>query len=726
MKKAILTILLLLAMLLPQPFQALAAPVEQPGVVIFLVDKLTLDDLSPETTPFLWELSLQGGIGLLNATTGGTRNSGNSCVTISAGKPATAVADSGLNYAATELVNGEPAGKIYTRYTGVTPLPNNIVVQEIEKLKRFNEEKQAYPGKLGDQVHALGLKTGLLGDSDRLDRPSRLGALLLMDSRGIIDRGVVGEKVQVRDPGAALNIHTDYQALLAESKTVSDCDVVVVEFGDLNRLEAVDRFFHPNQLKKERLQILSNIDNCCRDFLARKEFSGRSVYVLSPSPTHSSVERGELLTPLVVVKPGFQGILSGYSTRREGIVSSLALKNSIVSSLNSETRDTIYTVFHPYPVDFLSRLDQGLVFGYIHQPLVIIITLAAVALALLLAIYLAIRKKHRHWLHLLLSLVVATPLTFLLIARVPMNNPLLFLALAGVTSFLLASLSLALGVKFKIHPLAPLFLATIFTIALDLFFGLGLLENSMMSYRIMQGSRYYGLGNEYMGVLIGATIALAITLLQERPSARRVQLVALLFCGVVFLIAYPRFGINVGGAITACLALGYTYMQFRQHPFNTYKVILLIVGTALLVTIMSVIDLQQPLEYQSHLGRSVTLVKDGGIQAVLNIITRKVEMQLRVINYTMWGWVLIAGVLLALWSVFHPSQAIGSLRKVHPQVYQGLKGIIMAAILAIIFNDSGITAATALLFYFLVILLVYFDTNMVAEKWKNRLARLRN
>lgn len=101
-------------------------------------------------------------------------------------------------------------------------------------------------------------------------------------------------------------------------------------------------------------------------------------------------------------------------------------------------------------------------------------------------------------------------------------------------------------------------------------------------------------------------------------------------------------------------------------------------------------------------------------------------MQLRVINYTMWGWVLIAGVLLALWSVFHPSQAIGSLRKVHPQVYQGLKGIIMAAILAIIFNDSGITAATALLFYFLVILLVYFDTNMVAEKWKNRLARLRN
>ena len=718
MKKTFLTILVLFSLLFPYPArEAMAAPVERQGVIIFLVDKLTLEDLSPELTPHLWELSQRGGTGLLNATTGGSRNTGNSCATISAGKPAVAVPGSGLNFAATELVNGEPAGIIYTRYTGLTPQPDNIVVPEIEKLTKANDEKQARPGNLGDQVHALGLKTGLLGDADRVDRPARFGALLLMDSRGIIDRGVVGEKVLAHDSGSALNLYTDYQALLTESEILSDCEVLVVELGDLDRLDAVSKFFNPTQLKKERVRILSNIDTCCGALLAQEQFSGRPVFVLSPSPPRSSVERGELLTPLIIVKPEMNGILSGYSTRREGIVSSLALKNSIISSLSTETPDTIYTIPHPYPVDFLSRLNQSLVFGYIHQPLVIIISLAVIMLALLLAFYFAIRKKQRFWLHLLLSLVVATPLTFLLIARIPMSNPFLFLGLAGVTSVLLAGLSLALGTILKIHPLAPLFMATIVTIALDLLLGLGLLENSIMSYRIMQGSRYYGLGNEYMGVLLGATIALAVTQLRKRPSPRQIHLVALLFCSVVFLIAYPRFGINVGGAITACLGLGYTYMQFRQHPFNTAKVILLIAGTALLVTVMSVIDLQQPLEYQSHLGRSVTLVADGGAQAILNIITRKIEMQVRVINYTIWGWVLIAGVLFSVWSVFRPSQVISNLRKVHPPVYQGLRGVTMAAIFAIIFNDSGITAATALLFYFLVTLLAYFDANTVAKKW---------
>ncbi|MDD3024601.1 MAG: hypothetical protein PHE26_11955, partial [Syntrophomonadaceae bacterium] len=86
-----LTTSLLLAALLLLHFTGLAPAAAEPvassqPVVIFMIDKLNIDDLDPKSTPNLWALKDRGGIGLLNTLTGGERTSKNGCATISAGK----------------------------------------------------------------------------------------------------------------------------------------------------------------------------------------------------------------------------------------------------------------------------------------------------------------------------------------------------------------------------------------------------------------------------------------------------------------------------------------------------------------------------------------------------------------------------------------------------------------------------------------------------------------
>ena len=198
-------------------------------------------------------------------------------------------------------------------------------------------------------------------------------------------------------------------------------------------------------------------------------------------------------------------------------------------------------------------------------------------------------------------------------------------------------------------------------------------------------------------------------LLQKNSNRFNRFLVVILFVGVIFLNAYPRFGINVGGTITAAIALGYTYLRYINQPLDLKKTSVILLGTILLLTVMSIIDLQQPLALQSHLGRNVNMLLHGESQKFGYLIVRKIQMQLKVMNFTIVNWVILAGVLAACYGVFRPGFSISQLKLRVPMIYAGLKGLIVAAVAAIIFNDSGITAAASLFIYTMVMLADYWQ-----------------
>jgi hypothetical protein len=82
-------------------------------------------------------------------------------------------------------------------------------------------------------------------------------------------------------------------------------------------------------------------------------------------------------------------------------------------------------------------------------------------------------------------------------------------------------------------------------------------------------------------------------------------------------------------------------------------------------------------------------------------------MQLRVINYTVFGWVLLGALLASLYMVFRPGKLMNGIKDAFPLIYKGLKGLIIADVVAIIFNDSGLTAAASLFIYSLIIFIYY-------------------
>jgi len=705
-----LVVLLLLGLNPPVLLAENLAAQEPSGtkILICMIDRLDIGDLSPAATPNLWHLMELGAIGLLNAPSAGERNTNNTCCTISAGQRIISSAHAAYNFEAGELVNNEPAGAVFFRNTGIRPAVNNIVVSNIEAIKKNNKDRNLdAPGLLGDELHKLGCTTAVIGNSDLPGYYSRSGALLLMDSSGIVDAGKVGQEMtrSSRDlPGK-----TDYQQVLKETNQ-ADQAVVMVEFGDLSRLDSMVHLYDPAALSRERRLILTQIDNCIGELAQQKTSPEPIIYIISPTPSRAAIERGELLTPFIIVKPGMQGILTGISTRREGIVSSLVIKDSILASLDRDRAESIASSPLSAPYRFIADLNRELAFGYVAQKWFIPIVVTIIILTLAMVFLLQKRLFNKKIIDLVLILVSSIPLTLLLIANFGVLKPVLLVLVFLAVNLAVAALSCLLSLGFKTNPLSPVLLGTIACIALDLFCKLGMLERSMMSYRIMAGSRYYGLGNEYMGVLLASAIVFAAILLQSGETTWRRCFIALLFSLIIFLNAYPRLGTKVGGTITAAIALGYTYMHFRYQHMDAKKTIFLFLGVVGLLLIMAVIDLNQPAELQSHLGHSVTLIMTGGLKEALFIIQRKMQMQWRVLNFTFLSWLVCFSVVAATYSVYNPGRVLNSLKQEFPHIYSGLKGLTLAAVTALIFNDSGITAAASL-FIFSLIMIIQFKKN---------------
>src|SRR5207249_2301774 len=73
---------------------------------------------------------------------------------------------------------------------------------------------------------------------------------------------------------------------------------------------------------------------------------------------------------------------------------------------------------------------------------------------------------------------------------------------------------------------------------------------------------FYGLGNEYVGVLIGMSL-LGVLAFEERLRRHR-WLQAAFFLGLVLLIGSPSAGANMGGALAAAAGFSTALILARQ------------------------------------------------------------------------------------------------------------------------------------------------------------------
>lgn len=609
-----------------------------------------------------------------------------------------------------------PAGELYHALTGYETDDEGGVHLGLAKIIQLNSGSLLQNvGRLGWLLHRKSLRTAAIGNADA-EYPNRCGALLLMDEKGRIDLAALGGETLKADPGFPFGLVTDEDRIFSYwLKFKNEADVIVITLGDLERLERFAPYLNEERWLFYRRAVMERYDRLLGRLQATIEPGSILTVLFAGVAPQRKAKTGDKLTPVAVSMPGLEpGIIYSPSTRKTGVISVYDLPATILKFLgikksgrfNGHSLKSVPGDWHQ-----VALVRPELVRNYqVRWPLLTVY--AYLLIGSFLAGIAGLIFKWRPVFFKVLTytyLALATvPAVFLIMAAF---NPLNWFTIIGLTLGLTALIMTAAfwlkgGDPFRV--LSLISLATVLIIVID-GLGNGFLEvKSFLGYSVVAGARFYGIGNEYLGFLLGAyTVLIALNLKSLSKYGEQVLSPAAWF--IALLVAHPGFGANIGGGSTVILGLGITRLLLLKKRINLKESCNLSISLIVLLTIVGVWDIFINKDQMAHFGQMLFLVKDEGFQVIQEMVSRKWEMNLRLIDYTPWSKALLGILILVPLLYYKPSQKIIELLRKYPEPLRGFLGLIFTAFIALILNDSGIvTVATMLLFGGVLLMLVFF------------------
>ncbi len=705
--------------------------------VLIVVDRVDLSELMSGKN--LERLASEGSLGLLNARTAKLIASENTYLTIGCGARADGGPYGKDAFNTNEVVDkivGLEAGTIFQHRTGLTPPTNSVVNLGIVDILKRNAElpSTVLPGLLGETLKKNGLKVAVLGNADINGEPHREVALIAMDEEGIVPLGDVGNTLCLKDQTVLGGYRTDYETLLSRVREyLKQADFLVIELGDISRIDSQSGLAEEKVTAAQKERAIKAIDELVGGLLNEIGSGKTLVMVVTPTPSRANLKEKANLTSLLISGSGFRGgVLSSDTTRRRGIVSNTDIAPTILSFFEIETPyqmsgRPIFALSQKNPVPYLLNLSTKAIAIYQTRnavlTLFVVFSVASIIIALLALLVgrqnqpeadrpLDERKKRKEEKHtplkLLLLWALSLPLAFLFqppfVTEFPWGAALFSLLMA----LALALISFYSFKKNTLFPIMAITMATSLALLGDTIFGSRLMLQSFLGSCPVAGGRFYGLGNTYMGAVVGSSIigATALTALFFKNRKAALSVVALFLLIVCMVAGYPKFGANVGGLITAVGASVITLLGLKEKKINRKHLLYVALAVVLFLVLIIVADLLVS-EGQSHAGRAVELIKAEGIKGIGDIINRKLTMNLKGIKSTPWGEIL-AVIILALPFVLMRLEQKEKILSEFAWFFRGLMGVSAGAILALIFNDTGIVAGGVITIYVFVPLLYLF------------------
>jgi hypothetical protein len=256
-------------------------------------------------------------------------------------------------------------------------------------------------------------------------------------------------------------------------------------------------------------------------------------------------------------------------------------------------------------------------------------------------------------------------------------------------------------------------LATGLGIIVDALAGAGLMKHSVLGYDPIGGARFYGIGNEYMGALVGSLIVGCGLLLDcigayAQTQAKRRSfswLVFFAFTSGIIVLAMPGIGANLGGTCAAIAGFGVAYVLFLRKSVTWYHIASSVGLGILLIIAIASIDARLASGPLSHWGKTLLWARESGIQVLVDVVRRKASMNLKLIRYTIWtrAFLVFVGAL-----AFIRIRPVGLAQKIlagRPCFTAGLSACLVAGGVSLITNDSGIVSAALITMYPALVLL---------------------
>ena len=234
-------------------------------------------------------------------------------------------------------------------------------------------------------------------------------------------------------------------------------------------------------------------------------------------------------------------------------------------------------------------------------------------------------------------------------------------------------------------------------VVLDIVTGGGMIQNSVLGYDPIIGARYYGIGNEYMGVVAGSTVtALCSTLELGRIP---LWIAAAVLGTVVVVVGYPALGANIGGAVTCFLAFAFLLLRIRDMKIGVKQAAAVGLVLAVVLTAFLLAD-SVFLEDHSHLAAAVHGAAEEGSLELLATVRRKLFMNIKLLRYTVWTKVLITVITVTGILFYRPVGFFRGMFAKYPYYAKGWSALVVAAAVGMAVNDSGVvTSATGSIFF---------------------------
>lgn len=512
---------------------------------------LELREPSLRVMPELSRLLQEGVLGAVNARLAG-QGGKDSYASIGAGRRS--VSGGAQGYNRWETVEEVPADVLYQRYTGRPSGKEAIFVPAIEGLARTNRATSygGRPGSLGDILGRNQVQTNVWGNADIVSEADpakglqRYAPLALMNLEGTVAQGDVSRSLLRSSPWRAGGVSTDYSAILDQWKQRDNRSVTLIELGDLQRLYAVRSFYSEESFAAQMQDVLKEMDSFIGN--VRREIADKEdLWILSPVVHSDAAKRKLTMAPWIMHRnDGGRGLIYTESTRRDGVAVMWDLTPSVTERLGLAgaaewTGKAVQIKPHADPLAYLlGEIGRMEAVYRVRLPLLSVFTVYEIGVLLLGLYYALSRKKEgRPLVRGLLWSIPAAPL--LLFALGPgLNGTLsihgpkpgvggLSLASAEGTALwnaaqiallpvVLAVISLWLVRRSLWAGCIWIGLATAAVLMLDGWTGANVMKRSVLGYDPIIGARFYGIGNELMGVLVGAAVLGTMAWAQQRQS----------------------------------------------------------------------------------------------------------------------------------------------------------------------------------------------------------------
>jgi hypothetical protein len=647
------------------------APPAGPRFIVILTDGLTADDLSNPALPHLRALAQTAQVGLMNVAVSGPRTDTNAILTLALGALAPPEPTDGDIHIATDSVEDTTADVVFARRAGVH-IPN---------------------ASAPTLVHL-----GIAGLDRRDLRANLIGAALKRGRQrpfvyvsGLTGSQPLGALFCIGERGWTANIAPTVAAALSDINASG----VVVDFTD----SATNDQGH------------AALDSLL-DRLAQQASELRIILVSAHPPANAKKE-WDRLPPVLIAGPRIApGLLTSPTTRTPGLIAITDIAPTLLGWVDvpppaSMTGHTISMQTASGHLAAITDLDRAVtVNGHAQNPLFITLGIVAGIIVFGGIAALLVKPDVAPLFGFGILWLMCMPLAMLL---VPLLKPTSVLIQTVETIGIMAACALLaqlLAQRFRTRLPAPITIGmlTVAFVLLDAFFGQSLVKFSLFSAYQLQGIRFYGIGNEYMGVVTGVLLLWAFAMRVRPITAGAVFLFA------TFVMGYPRLGANAGSVVGGAAAFGAALTVLSGKRLTFGKVALWTFLGLLAAFVLAAIDKLTPGGAPSHLGGALQAADERGYGYLLEIVFRKVMMNARIVTSPGMLAALAGIALIVLLAKTLLNDKLTALFQKYPDWARGFPTAGYAALVAFLINDSGIVAAVFLIGSFIATGLYYLLT----------------